>query len=965
MSLLDRSIKRRDFLHLSAGAAAAAALAHAAGAGTAHAAEAGANGGAAPHDAVAHDDEVVDGKGEWMPIHCHQNCNQMCLNMGYVVDGVVVRQKTDDSHADSFDCPQQRGCLRGRSLRQQVYNADRIKYPMKRKSWQPGGGENAHGELRGKDEWERISWDEALTYVVDELKRVYEEYGEKGVICNAWRWAPGSAMFPVIGGAIYDSEVESFGTWAFQTEALGMYSWGDHPDIMMAPDKYDLPNADTIVLYGCNPAWCHYSSMYWLHNAKKSGTQFVYVGPNYNESASSLDARWIRVRPGTDTAFLLAVIYEMIRLDEERGNVIDWDFVNERTVGFTPETMPADAKLDENFRDYVLGAYDDTPKTPEWAAEICGTPVEDITWYAELAGKENKVVFLHSYASSRYLGAENLPQAFMTVSALGGHYGKSGHGSAAIYTWDAGDSGYRLIQHAGGDYGYIDNLVGSPAVTGPGKNIEGPAWWRCMLDGRYITTSDGPFDLGSSDAVNDPTKLRANTPTYHEAQEMEVNPRLLIATNSNFMQTRGDLNTAIKVMRQADTCVSFEIKLSLTAQFADIILPVITHWEGNDDESWGELAWPSPFGDGNGQKQRKDALLAWRPLIKPLYEARDEKQVFREIIERMGANPDDAYPKSNYDQWLGYFLGMRELAPDLSKWEPVITWTDEDNEKYHASYPTQEGKVAFDQFMADGCYVCTRSADDARNYVGYRDDKLGIGEDGESVVVADTAWPRPSVSGKLEIYCQFKADNVNRTGLADEPLKPYANYFVPRRGYQETFANWETKEKGKFPLQAFTPHYMRRAHSCYDNMAWTQEAFRNPVFMNAADAAERGIEAGDTVMCFNDFGKMLRIAQPLQSMMPGTVAIPHGVHSVFDESDPEDIIDRGGSEQMLSDHQLSNYFPHLNGYNSLLIEVKKYDGEPLCEDFERAPFFAAGVDDAAAPAYLADPAAMYAASNEN
>ena len=69
-----------------------------------------------------------------MPIHCHQNCNQMCLNMGYVVDGVVIRQKTDDAREDSFDCPQQRWPrLRGRSLRQQVYNADRMKYPMKRK----------------------------------------------------------------------------------------------------------------------------------------------------------------------------------------------------------------------------------------------------------------------------------------------------------------------------------------------------------------------------------------------------------------------------------------------------------------------------------------------------------------------------------------------------------------------------------------------------------------------------------------------------------------------------------------------------------------------------------------------------------------------------------------------------------------------------------------------------------------
>ena len=363
-----------------------------------------------------------------------------------------------------------------------------------------------------------------------------------------------------------------------------MYSHGDHPDLMMAPDKYDLPNADTIVLYGCNPAWSQHSSMYWLKNAQKAGVKFVFVGPDYNATAAAMDARWIRVRPGTDTAFLLAVAYEMVRLDEERGDIIDWDFVNERTVGFTPETMPADATTDENFRDYLLGAYDNTPKTPEWATEICGTPVEDITWYAEMAGKNNAVMFLHSYAASRYLGAENLSQAFMIVSALGGHFGKSGHGSAAIYTWDAGDSGYRLIQHVGGDYGYVDNLVGSPAATGPNRNIEGNSWWSSLADGKYLSSSEGPYDLGSSDVVGDPTKLRANTPVYHEAREMPVNPRLLVQTNSNFMQTRGNLSTAIKVMRAADTCVSFEIKFSLTAQFADIILPVCTHWEGNDDE---------------------------------------------------------------------------------------------------------------------------------------------------------------------------------------------------------------------------------------------------------------------------------------------------------------------------------------------------------------------------------------------
>lgn len=71
-------------------------------------------------------------EGEWITAACWHNCGGRCLNKAYVVDGVVLRQKTDDTHPDSPDYPQQRGCARGRSQRQQVYGADRLKYPMKR-----------------------------------------------------------------------------------------------------------------------------------------------------------------------------------------------------------------------------------------------------------------------------------------------------------------------------------------------------------------------------------------------------------------------------------------------------------------------------------------------------------------------------------------------------------------------------------------------------------------------------------------------------------------------------------------------------------------------------------------------------------------------------------------------------------------------------------------------------------------
>ena len=98
--------------------------------------------------------------------------------------------------------------------------------------------------------------------------------------------------------------------------------------------------------------------------------------------------------------------------------------------------------------------------------------------------------------------------------------------------------------------------------------------------------------------------------------------------------------------------------------------------------------------------------------------------------------------------------------------------------------------------------------------------------------------------------------------------------------------------------------------------------------------------------------RVLSIDTSKAEALPGVVGIPHGVHSVFDESDPENIIDRGGSEQMLSDGLQSNYFPQVDGYNSLLIEIEKYDGEPLVEDFERGPFLAAGIDAEGTAAYM-------------
>ena len=62
-----------------------------------------------------------------------------------------------------------------------IYSPDRILYPMKRVDFDPNGERNCQN--RGISNYIRISWDEALDIVANEIKRVKKDYGP-GAILN-------------------------------------------------------------------------------------------------------------------------------------------------------------------------------------------------------------------------------------------------------------------------------------------------------------------------------------------------------------------------------------------------------------------------------------------------------------------------------------------------------------------------------------------------------------------------------------------------------------------------------------------------------------------------------------------------------------------------------------------------------------------------------------------------------------
>lgn len=474
----DRMLDRRGFV--AAGAAVATALA-AAGSLTGCApkgkAEGAASGSFAPEGTFEGGKAMTAlNDGEWKFMECDKGCGGGCVTKALVKDGVVVRTKTDDTHEDSLEYPQFRSCLRGRCAAEFEFGTDRISYPLKRKNWSP---EEPHGELRGKDEWVRISWDEALDTIAEQLRKVYTTYGPRAVYYPWDQWGVRSPVLDACGGFMVTWDTCSFGSYLSDLSQLGL------PEVSMGGvgtinDRFDIiENSNLIVLYAQDPAWSAIAFAAWnLRAAKENGAEFICVGPFNNASANMLDAKWIRVLPGTDTPFLLAVVYEILRLDEEQGDIVDWDFVHSYCVGFDDESMPADAKLDENLMGYVRGDYDGVPKTPEWASPLCGTPVEDITYFAQAVGKQADAVLSHGFAAGRCTGSEDVPQLYLTVACLGGHIGKPGNAYGPYWVDYSACGGENLVKAGSANAGW--DVSGCEPLCEPEQ-----VFWRRFPEGRF------------------------------------------------------------------------------------------------------------------------------------------------------------------------------------------------------------------------------------------------------------------------------------------------------------------------------------------------------------------------------------------------------------------------------------------------------------------------------------------------
>jgi anaerobic selenocysteine-containing dehydrogenase len=282
-----------------------------------------------------------------VPTGCCHDCGGRCVLRAHVKDGKIIRFETDNSEE-----PQIRACLRGRAYRQRVYHPDRLKHPLRRV-----------GE-RGEGKFEKISWDEALDEIAQQLKRIKETYGNSAIFLAGGSGNQGMLHGPIPVGVM----LQAFGgftrIWGVASYEGALFaSMATYGTMRTGNSREDLLNSKFVIMWGWNPVNTIWDpeTAYTLARVKEQGTRMVTVDPRYTDTAATLADQWIPIRPGTDTAMLIAMAYVIIK-----EGLQDQAFIDRYTVGY------------EAYKDYVLGHEDGVPKTPQWAEAITTVAAETI-----------------------------------------------------------------------------------------------------------------------------------------------------------------------------------------------------------------------------------------------------------------------------------------------------------------------------------------------------------------------------------------------------------------------------------------------------------------------------------------------------------------------------------------------------------------------------------------------------------
>ncbi len=338
----------------------------------------------------------ASGEKEFLTTTCSYDCGARCLLQVSIKDNKVERilsKKVSNLHITA--------CPKGLAQKDVLYAKDRLLQPLKRVG------------KRGSQDFEPISWAEAFDRIAHKINRAIEQYGTESIyyLVNTGSLsllhnsrAATNRFFGMLGKC-----TTFWGNVSF--EGAVQSSLATFGTLFTGSTRDNFLHSKLIILWGWDPNVTRFGSdtSYYLKKAKSTGAKILCVDPRKNHSCKDLAERWISIKPGTDTAMLVAMAYVMVA-----EGLYDKEFINKYTSGF------------EFFYNYLTGKEDGIIKDPNWAAGICGASSQDIIDIARLYATIKPAALATGWAPGRTAFGEQFHRASSVLAAMTGNIGNKG-----------------------------------------------------------------------------------------------------------------------------------------------------------------------------------------------------------------------------------------------------------------------------------------------------------------------------------------------------------------------------------------------------------------------------------------------------------------------------------------------------------------------------------------------------------
>lgn len=504
-------------------------------------------------------------------------CRSRCGTINQVENDRLIAVRPDLSHPTGSAM-----CMKGKAAPEIVHSPHRLMYPMKRTrpKTDPDPG------------WVRIGWEEALSITAERLGAIRAESGAEAV------------AFPVTtpsGTALSDSIdwierfIRLFGSpnTVYATEVCNWHK--DHAHAFTfgcGIQPADYANAETIVLWGHNPANTWLAQANAVAQGRARGAKLVVVDPRPTALARQADV-WLQVRPGTDGALALGIIHLLIE-----AGTYDHEFVRRWTN--SPFLVRRDNGLllrESAIRPDAAGdrcvvwdaarkvgvAYD--PQVALDAAVAASLMLEGSVTLRDTSTLTD-IVCETAFTALRRQASRYTPEEVERITGVLPHRLRE---AAECFR-----GGRRLAYHAWNGVGQHTNatqteralatlyaLNGSFDVVGGNRVREGPPT-RDVACMSLLSPAQRSKALGLADRPIGPPASGwvMSLDVYRAILEKKPYPvRAMMAFGTNLPVSHGDTGLAAQALQRLEFHVHLDLFETPAARYADVLLPINSPWE--------------------------------------------------------------------------------------------------------------------------------------------------------------------------------------------------------------------------------------------------------------------------------------------------------------------------------------------------------------------------------------------------